>query len=86
MKQEEYNSIPKVYVIDGNEPIDIVCRVDHGVTGKVIKKCASHSVDYDELRFMSGRVLSDDKHIKSSVHLILSSYLNPTPLPLYVRQ
>ena len=78
MKQEEYNSIPKVYVIDGNEPIDIVCRVDQGVTGKDIKERASHLVDYDELRFISGRVLSDDEYIKSSADLIFSSYLNPT--------
>ena len=62
-KEEEYDSIPKVYVIDGNEFIDIVCRVDHGVTGKNIKERASHLVDYDELRFMSGRVLSDDEYI-----------------------
>ena len=78
LKQEEYDSIPKVYVIDGNEPIDIVCRVDHGVTGKDIKERAFHSVDYDELRFMSGRVLSDDEYIKSSAHIILSSYSIPT--------
>ena len=78
MKQEEYDSIPKVYVIDGNKPIDIVCRIDHGVTGKVIKECAFYSVDYGELRFMSGRILSDDEYIKSSADLILSFYSIPT--------
>ena len=78
MKEEEYDSIPKVYVIDGNEPIDIVCRIDHGVTGKDIKERAFHLVDYDELRFMSGRVLSDDEYIKSCADLILSSYSIPT--------
>ena len=74
MKQEEYDSIPKVYVIDGNKPIDIVCRIDRGVTGRDIKERASHVVDYDELRFISGRVLSDDEYIRCSTDLILSSY------------
>ena len=73
-KQGEYDSIPKVYVIHGNEPIDIVCRVDRGVTGRDVKDNASHMLEYDELRFISGRVLSDDEYIKSSADLILSSY------------
>ena len=74
VKEEEYNNIPKVYVIDGNEPIDIVCRIDSGVTGKDIKERASHVVSYNELRFISGRVLSDDEYIKSTADLILSSF------------
>ena len=74
LKKEEYNDIPKVYVIDGNTPIDIVCRIDRGVTGKDIKERASHIVSYNELRFISGRVLSDDEYIKSTADLILSSF------------
>ena len=74
LKKQEYHDIPKVYVIDGNTPIDIVCRIDRGVTGKDINERASHVVDYDELRFMSGRVLSDDEYIKASADIILSSY------------
>ena len=73
LKKQEYHDIPKVYVIDGNVPIDIVCRVDGGVTGRDIKERALH-LGYDDLRFISGRVLSDDEYIKSSADIILSSY------------
>ena len=70
--QEDYDNIPKVYVISNNEPIDLLYRVDHGATGRDTKERASYFVDCHELRFISGRVLSDDEYIKSSADLILS--------------
>ena len=71
--EHRYDRIPKVFVMNGQEGIDIFVRIDRGVTGRFIKQTArSHVKSNFDLCFMSGRVLADEEEVKGSSHAVFT--------------
>ena len=71
--QRRYDRIPKVFVMSGQEQIDIFVRIDQGVTGRFIKeKARPHVESKFDLCFMSGRVLADEEEVKGSSHAVFT--------------
>ena len=66
--QCRYNRIPKVFLLKGQEQIDIFVRIDQGVSGRFIKEKARPSVESKFcLCFMSGCVLADEEEVKGQL-------------------
>ena len=71
--QRRYDRIPKVSVLKDQERIDIFVRIANGVTGRAIKEAASRKMEGNfDLRFMSGRLLTDDEEAKGTSHVVLT--------------
>ena len=71
--QRRYDRIPKVFVLKDQERIDIFVRIDKGVTGRAIKEAASRKMEGNfDLRFMSGRLLTDDEEVKGTSHAVFT--------------
>ena len=71
--EHRYDRIPKVFVMNGQESIDIFVRIDRGVTGRYIKeKARLHVESKFDLCFMSGRVLADEEEVKGSSHAVFT--------------
>ena len=77
--QRRYDRIPKVFVMSGQEQIDIFVRIDQGVSGRFIKEKARPYVESKFcLCFMSGRVLADEEEVKGSSHVIFTCVPKPS--------
>ena len=71
--QRRYNRIPKVFLLKGQEQIDIFVRIDQGVSGRYIKeKARLHVESKFDLCFMSNRVLADEEEVKGSSHAVFT--------------
>ena len=79
MLEHRYDRIPKVFIMKGQEHIDIFVRIDQGVTGRFIKqKARPHVESKFDLCFMSGRVLRDEEEVKGSTHVIFTCVPKPS--------
>ena len=76
--QRRYARIPKVFIMNVQESIDIFVRIDQGVTGRFIKeKARPHVESKFDLCFMSGRVLADEEEVKGSSHAVFTCVPKP---------
>ena len=79
MLEHRYDRIPKVFVMNGQESIDIFVRIDQGVSGRFIKEKARPYVESKFcLCFMSGRVFADEEEVKGSSHVIFTCVPKPS--------
>ena len=78
MLEHRYDRIPKVFVMNGQESIDIFVRIDRGVTGRFIKeKARPHVESKFDLCFMSGRVSEDEEKIEGTSHVVFTYVPKP---------